>query len=365
MAKFSKMVAKQGNKAKGVPIPRTAKKLRAPKVLKVATEFSGMEAPIMAIRKFDPPLKFMHVSSSEVNPHCRKLINHMFQPGVLCEDAAARTDEESVESDVYVWGAPCKSWSSGGKQEGLACSNGQLVTVSLKYIKHRRPRLSLMENVANMAIQKKFKPVWKGILRAFSDLGYVNAWRIVDSVDHSVAQTRRRVYLVSIRKDSVHREMTWPLPSQPVTLTEVLVQKASDLPGRLPRKTSQKKLAKLAYGDALSKDINAVVTTLAVDIDCTQKYATYGVDVARTLTMARGGSGGPWLSTKGRRTDIEELFSIQGFKASDYDWQAAGVTKAQMGMMLGNTMSLPVVGQVLAEALWAAGLVASKPTFRV
>ena len=54
---------------------------------------------------------------------------------------------------------------------------------------------------------------------------------------------------------------------------------------------------------------------------------------------------------------------IQGFTASDYPWEEAGVTKAQMGQMLGNTMSLPVVGKVLAEALWSAGLVASKPTF--
>ena len=84
----------------------------------------------------------------------------------------------------------------------------------------------------------------------------------------------------------------------------------------------------------------------------------YAIDELRTLTSARGSTGGPWISTKGRRLTIEELFKCQGFTPDAYKYREADVSERQMGLMFGNTMTLPVVGAVLEKALVAAGLVA-------
>ena len=343
---------------------RQAKKLRAPKVLKVATEFSGMEAPIMAIKGFTPHVFYKHVSSSDINPSCQKLIEHMFQPEILCKDVSVRPVEEAVYSDCYVWGAPCVAFSSNGRQDGIKSAKGRLVQNALKYIEAKLPRLSVMENVPTLAEWKKFRPVFQGILKTMKTLGYVTTFRVLSSSQYSVPQDRRRLYMVSIRADSLHRPMTWPEPTGSVTLQSVLTDCEGDKAGRLPRNKAQRAHVEAAYKAAWNQGVNPLKTPVAVDIDCGEKFRSYGVDEARTLTKSRGGQGGPWISTKGRRTSIEEMFAIQGFDAQEYaSWAEAGVSKSQMGQMLGNTMSLPVIAGVLAEALWASGLVASKPAF--
>ena len=41
-------------------------------------------------------------------------------------------------------------------------------------------------------------------------------------------------------------------------------------------------------------------------------------------------------------------------------WEAAGVTEHQIGAMLGNSVSVPVIGAAAAEALYAGGLAARR-----
>ena len=47
---------------------------------------------------------------------------------------------------------------------------------------------------------------------------------------------------------------------------------------------------------------------------------------------------------------------IQGFTESEVPWQAAGISANQIGAMLGNSVSVPVIGAVLAKAMFAGGL---------
>ena len=97
-----------------------------------------------------------------------------------------------------------------------------------------------------------------------------------------------------------------------------------------------------------------------VDIDCSKQYSTVGVNIARTLTRTRGEQGGPWVSTRGRRVSIDEMVKIMGFFPKEVPWEASGLSKGQLGAMLGNSVAVPVISAVLAEALYAAGLTAKK-----
>ena len=47
---------------------------------------------------------------------------------------------------------------------------------------------------------------------------------------------------------------------------------------------------------------------------------------------------------------------IQGFTESEVPWQEAGISANQLGAMLGNSVSVPVIGAVLAKAMFAGGL---------
>lgn len=364
LKKMQKTVAnKVDMKVVGPGMQRVPRKLRAPRVVRVGTDFSGMETPVHAMQD-RMALHIKHVFSSDVDPAVGKLIKHQFKPEQFHSDIAQRTEAEEQNVDAYIWGAPCPSWSSAGQQRGLDDPRGRLIAIPLQYISRKRPRLTIMENVKGMTT-KRFRPVLRGICETLQRNGYnVNA-RVLNSKSYGVAQDRDRVYVVAIRADSQVTPFKWPEPTSGTmpSLETILDVVPSDVPGRLPKIHRSKLLAKAAFGDALKHGINALEVPVAVDIDCSTKFGTYGIDIARTLTKARGGTGGPWISTKGRRTTIDELFRVQGFNPADYQWREAGVTERQMGMMLGNSMSLPVVGHVLAEALWAAGLTSHKPVF--
>ena len=349
---------------------RCAAKIRAPRIVKVGTDFSGMDAGAEACKKLKikhKNIKFQHTLkfSCDNSPHCRKLIKLLHKPEVLHDDVLERDSEEAV--DAYLWGAPCQTYSSAGKGKGVKDPRGKLIKQGIKHIVKHRPRLSIMENVRGL-VSKKHKPVLKGCMKALRHAGYKVKARLLNSKSYGIPHNRVRLYMVAIRGDSACREFKWPKPTSShgsVKLSSFLDPlTSSDKPGRLPKLQRSKDCAKAAYRKALSCGIDPMKTPVAVDIDCSSKFRTFGIDEVKTITRSRGGSGGPWISTRGRRTTLNELFRLQGFNPSDFaTFPEAGVTESQMGAMLGNAMTLPVIASVMAEGLWSAGLVAEKHCF--
>ena len=101
-----------------------------------------------------------------------------------------------------------------------------------------------------------------------------------------------------------------------------------------------------------------------VDIDCSEQFQTFGINIAKTLTRTRGMQGGPWVSTRGRRVTTEELLRLQGFQPEEVHWQQAGVSKTHIGGMVGNSVSVHAVGHLLASDMFAAGLSRQRLEFK-
>ena len=100
-----------------------------------------------------------------------------------------------------------------------------------------------------------------------------------------------------------------------------------------------------------------------MDIGASPAFRTYGVDEAKAVTRWHGGTGGPWISTKGRTTTPAELLRLQGFISDDAPWAQLGITRAKIGQLIGNALSVNTIGCVLEEALWSSGLVAKQVKF--
>eukprot|EP00959_Pyramimonas_sp_CCMP1952_P078269 1635975-Pyramimonas_sp.AAC.1 len=62
--------------------------LRVPRVVKVGTDFSGMEMPLIALQKNG--IKYKHRFACDVAAHCQDYIREMTQPGVLYESVVGR-----------------------------------------------------------------------------------------------------------------------------------------------------------------------------------------------------------------------------------------------------------------------------------
>ena len=73
-----------------------------------------------------------------------------------------------MESDVYTWTPPCQDISQNGLRHGVngPKQTGLLIKKSMQYIKAKKPRVTIFENVFTMT-HKKLKPVLDGIVNAF------------------------------------------------------------------------------------------------------------------------------------------------------------------------------------------------------
>ena len=182
--------------------------VRAPKVLKVATDFGGMDMPVLACKKLG--LKYVRVFSSDIAAHCRALMTHMSKPELLYEDVRARDVSRMPPCHVYIWGAPCQPFSSCGLGQGRsdARGRGNLAVASLRYIKQHKPRLTIMENVRGLP--ERHPATFAAIASSLTRCGYQVHHQVLNTRDHGVPQQRARIWLVAIRSDSITRPFEFP-----------------------------------------------------------------------------------------------------------------------------------------------------------
>ena len=332
-------------------------KLRVPRVLKVGTDFSGLDSSLFALKRLK--VSTDHVFSSDVDPACRALLEEEHKPRRLYEDVCLRS-EEAEYVDLYITTPPCQPWSSAGQRQGLKDpqGRGKVLKHSLLYVKRRMPRAVVFENVKNL-VSKKFMPVTRGIVRLLRQLGYVCHAKVLNSADFQVSQARKRFFLVAIRKDSYFRKFVWPRNTGHRKLAEDLdPMTAEDKPCRLPSGQRARSLAASACQRAWQQGVDPRKTPVAVDVDCSPKFASVGINVMKTLTRSRGATGGFWISNRGRKMTIRELMRVTGIDPAKElrSYKTAGVSEKQLGAMLGNSVPVPLIKGVLESVLRAGGL---------
>ena len=331
---------------------------RAPKVIKVGGDFVGLDAIGVDSSKY----KVMFQSDNL--PAAQKLMQQKtVKPEKIYGDVLERDLATTPETHFYSWTPPCQPFSSAGKRAGTEDARGNLLAVGIKYIVHKLPRVAIMENVKGLT-HMRHKKVLKGMANALKSK-YHLYWRVLNSENYQIAQSRERLFCVMIRKDCLKRPFTWPRAVAPrVQLEDVLDPVTPlDRPCVLPKNKRAKDRINIALKQVWETGINPRDVPVAIDIDCSAKYATFGVNIARTITHTRGGQGGPWVSTRSRRTTTRELMACQGFYPEDVDWETAGISKSQMGKMVGNSIPINMVGHIMANAMYSGGLLAHPVQF--
>ncbi|CAK0864929.1 unnamed protein product [Prorocentrum cordatum] len=255
---------------------------------------------------------FTNVFARDSAKPCQKVIEAAHNPGKFFTGITERTPEEEEDTDVYAWTPPRQGLSQNCLRQGVngPKQTGQLTKKAMQYIKNKKRRVSIFENVFTLT-HKRLKPVLDGIIKGLISIGYTVNYSVLDSRDYGIPQNRRRVFVVAIRSASTS--------------------------GRHPRSTP-----------------------ILVDIVASPEFAAYGIDEAKTIARSRGGDGGPWIFTRGRRTTPTELIKLQGFELTDIPWTTLKISQRQLGQLIGTAVSVNTIGAILEEALWSSGLVEKK-----
>jgi DNA (cytosine-5)-methyltransferase 1 len=156
---------------------------------------------------------------------------------------SARITKLIPYADVIAAGFPCQPFSIAGVssrihhgiKHGLECtSEGTLFEDIVAITRAIKPKVLLLENVKNLATHDEGNTL-RVIKKEIIEAGYVifpedrqadKQWAVIDSRS-VVAQRRRRVYMVCIRKDLVKKygDFVFPrfrLPRKPFTLMKIL-----------------------------------------------------------------------------------------------------------------------------------------------
>ncbi|MDR0887508.1 MAG: DNA cytosine methyltransferase [Candidatus Nomurabacteria bacterium] len=125
--------------------------------------------------------------------------------------------EDIPDTDGIIGGPPCQSWSSAGAKRGLKDQRGQLFYNYIEMIRAKQPKFFLCENVAGLVTIRNRK-AFADFIRLFEDAGYNVSWKLLDTSDYGVPQTRKRVIIIGYRKD-LDKEFVFPKPMTEKKLT--------------------------------------------------------------------------------------------------------------------------------------------------
>lgn len=151
---------------------------------------------------------------------------------VVCGDITkiVGTDEEKQISlfpkieipsaDVVIGGFPCQDFSVAGKRQGLTVQRGNLYQSMAKVIELIRPKVFLAENVKGLITWQNGLAI-KTIINDFAELGYKVAYKLFNTADYGVPQTRERVIIIGIRED-LFTDFEWITPTHSSTNNDLL-----------------------------------------------------------------------------------------------------------------------------------------------
>jgi DNA (cytosine-5)-methyltransferase 1 len=146
---------------------------------------------------------FQTVAQCEIDPYCNKVLAKHWPEvkryGDIRELTAARLAADGIAVDAICGGFPCQDISVAGKGLGLAGERSGLWSEVVRLIREIRPRLIIVENVANLLAGPSEQPGgWFGrVLGDLAECGYDAEWRNIPAWLVGLPHERQRVWIMA------------------------------------------------------------------------------------------------------------------------------------------------------------------------
>jgi len=298
-----------------------------------------------------------HLFSCDVNKQVKKTIMANFPPKIFYDDLTVRDNTAAPKADLYVAGFPCQPFSTAGKQQGFADARGrgEIFWHVRDYIEQRSPRVFVLENVSGL-VKINGGEYFRAIIEALEALGKYNIYhQLLDTKQHGVPQSRRRIYIVGIKKSCDDGSFEFPKPVETPSI-EVFLDPRPQLPesSALPpaSQSTARTNVKQALKELTAKGCDPLKKPFIVDCDSSPGRSKYFKDVSPCMTCSR--ATGHWVTSRMRRMNKAEMMRLQGMDPATFK---VAVSANQLGKQIGNAMSCNVLERLFVRVLPAAGLV--------
>ena len=341
------------------------------------------------------------VYMSESHPPLRKFLKHKWPLTKIVGDSVHGSDSRGDQLlgndgdlDIYIAGGSCQPFSKQGKNTGRKDSRSNTTRDAVDFIKTRRPKSFIMEQVKNITSKTHKKWLDHRVLRVLKKITSYNGRKlykvrteIYDSAEFGTPQIRKRLYIIGVRKDipSLRR---FKMPTRGNGRPKSL---ASLVPTRMPTSGQQVEDWELTYTE--SRNWNGIRGQLEARSDVKfpvigdfQQSKAFGLSLQErkcmTITKSRAQSRAFWIIDKckdgsltKRRLTVRDYAQLMGwdkksqtqylgidqFHCPRNDSQPLPVrikgvsygsklSQSQLLAALGNSFSVPVF-QAIVEGL--------------
>jgi DNA (cytosine-5)-methyltransferase 1 len=194
-------------------------------IINVATLFSGIGAVEHALKRLK--LKSKIVFAGDIDPHVKDA--YFANYNINKEDWHDDVTEFSAKKyrgkvDLLVGGSPCQSFSMAGRRAGLDDARGTLFYDFIRIVQESNPKIFIFENVRGV-INHDGGNTWRVMKDIFNSLSnYSWTFKILNSADYGMPQSRNRLFVVGIRKvvkglRNVNKPFLFP---QPISLNKTM-----------------------------------------------------------------------------------------------------------------------------------------------
>ena len=171
-------------------------------MITVATDCSGIEAPLMALNNLK--IQYDHIFSSEIDKNCINFIETNFKPRKIYTDIKGRDNSiySGTPLDLYIAGFPCQTFSSLGRGQGLKdVTKGTIFFNVYDFIETNRPTVFVLENVRTLKTHNKGE-TFKTIMGMLEQLTEYNLYvDILNTSDFGIPHSRNRLFIVGIKDE--------------------------------------------------------------------------------------------------------------------------------------------------------------------
>jgi DNA (cytosine-5)-methyltransferase 1 len=138
-----------------------------------------------------------------------------------------KVDFSGLSADVVSGGFPCQAFSHAGKRLGFEDTRGTLFFEFARCVSEVKPKIFLAENVEGLILHDEGRTL-KTILRVLKSFGYVVQYRVLNALNYSVPQKRKRLLIVGAQKGL---RFEYPLPQKKILVLRDALDKVPESEG--------------------------------------------------------------------------------------------------------------------------------------
>lgn len=149
------------------------------------------------------------IGHCEVEKTANEVYDLMFEKTKNYGDITELDATTLPDFKYMVAGFPCQSFSIVGKRKGLEDDRGTIIYNLINILRLKKPKYFLFENVKGLVNHDKGKTL-KKIIEELDSIGYEVYYKVLNSVDFGVPQSRERIYIVGIDKAINNEKFNFP-----------------------------------------------------------------------------------------------------------------------------------------------------------